>query len=151
MNNFVITELSLAARLFRSGILKYFDKGELTIYITDFCYHHKSHTINNDKSMANLMIQQGFLKLVELNENQIERLLVLHLKYKPRFVMKTISALVFAEQNNLKVISEDDLVREIAKELNIKAHNKEWLLTTLVNDISTMGINLDINCVKEIV
>lgn len=151
MNQLVITEIHLAARLYRSGILKYFNGNELSLLITDFCYETKPLGINNDKMISKKMIEQGILNVVNLNEQQVGKIVELHRLYKPKFVMKTISALVFAQENKLRLISEDELVREIAGELNIRAYDKEWLVTTMVTEISTMGINLDLELVKEII
>lgn len=151
MKHIIITEIHLAARLFRSGILKYFGKGELMLYITDICYNHKSHHISNDKTMAKAMIEQGILNVVELNETEVKRIMELHEKYKPKFVMKTLSALVYAERHNLRIVSEDELLREISNELGIKAYDKEWLVTNIVHEISAMGTNLDLELVKEII
>jgi hypothetical protein len=68
------------------------------------------------------------------------------------FIIKTISALVFARDSRFKLISEDELLRDVArKDLNIQAYNKEWLITTLVNEITMMGVSIDINDVKEII
>lgn len=152
MNNIVITEVHLAARLFRSGILKYFNNEELNFHITDICYEHPVSAQNYDRMHAKLMMEGGMLKVEGLNDQQMLRMGQLHFKYKPRFIVKTISALVLAGERKFKIISEDELLREIArKELNIPAYNKEWLITTLVNEITMMGGSIDINDVKEII
>lgn len=151
MHKLVITETHLAARLFRSGILKFFNTNELTLYITDLCYRNKTININNDRAMAKNMIEQDILKVVELDGAQVDRMVALHQKYKPKFVLKTMSALVYAESEKLKIISDDELFRDTASELNIKAYDKEWLVTTLVREISAMGVNLDLELVKEII
>lgn len=152
MNSIVITEVHLAARLFRSGILKYFNGEELNFYITDFCYDHTLITHNYDRSHTKLMLESGMLKIVGLNEAQMVSMANLYVKYKPKFIIKTISALVFTKSNKFKLISEDELLRDIAKkDLGIQAYNKEWLITTLVNDITMMGESIDINDVKQII
>jgi len=152
MNNIVITEIHLAARLFRSGILKYFNNKELNFYITDFCYDHVPTTHNYDKSHAKLMLQEGMLKVVGLDEHQMKTMAALHQQYRPKFIIKTVSALVLAKENKFKLVSEDELLREIArKDLNIQSFNKEWLVTTLVNEITMMGGSIDINDVKQII
>lgn len=152
MNSIVITEIHLAARLFRSGILKYFNNQELNFYITDFCYDHVPNTHNYDKSHAKLMLQEGMLKVVGLDEHQMKTMAALHQRYRPKFIIKTVSALVLAKENKFKLVSEDELLREIArKDLNIQSFNKEWLVTTLVNEITMMGGSIDINDVKQII
>jgi hypothetical protein len=152
MNNIVITEIHLAARLFRSGILKYFNNEELNFYITDFCYDHALVAPNYDRAHTKLMLDDGMLKVVGLNEQQMTAMENLHRQYKPKFIIKTISALVFARDSRFKLISEDELLREVArKNLNVQAYNKEWLITTLVNEITMMGVSIDIKDVKEII
>jgi len=152
MNNIVITEIHLAARLFRSGILKYFNNEELNFYITDFCYDHTLIAHNYDRAHTKLMLDEGMLKVVGLNELQMSAMANLHRQYKPKFIIKTISALVFARDSRFKLISEDELLREVArKDLNVQSYNKEWLITTLVNEITMMGVSIDINDVKEII
>ena len=152
MNNLVITETHLAAKLFRSGILKYFNNRELNFYITDICYDQALVAHSYDKAHAKLMLAEGMLKVVGLNESQMSRMATLHQRYYPRFIIKTISALVLASENKYKLVSEDELLREVArKELNIQAFNKEWLVTTLVNEITMMGESIDINDVKQII
>jgi len=152
MNSIVITEIHLAARLFRSGILKYFNNRELNFYITDFCYDHMSMMHNYDKAHAKLMLEEGMLKVVGLDERQMTTMAALHQQYRPKFIIKTISALVLAKENKFKLVSEDELLREMArKDLNIQAFNKEWLVTTLVNEITIMGESIDINDVKQII
>lgn len=152
MNNIVITEIHLAARLFRSGILKYFNNQELNFYITDFCYDHILVVNNYDKNHAKQMFDEGMLKVIELDERQMMRMTKLHQTYRPRFIIKTISALVLASENNFKLVSEDELLGDVArKDLNIQAFNKEWLITTLVNEITMMGESIDINDVKQMI
>ncbi len=152
MNNIVITEIKLAARLFRSGILKYFNNKELNFYITDFCYDHALVTPNYDRAHTKLMLDDSMLKVVGLNEQQMAAMASLHHQYKPKFIIKTISALVLARESRFKLVSEDELLREVArKDLNIQAYNKEWLVTTLVNEITMMGESININDVKEII
>lgn len=151
MKAFVVTDVHIVARLYRSGILKYFNEDELIFYITDFCYYEKVIAINNDKIIAKKMIEEGLLKVVELNSNEVEEVSKLHKSYKPKFVAKTISALVYATRNELVLISEDELLRDTASELGIRAYDKEWLIITMVHEISTMGINIDLNMVKEII
>jgi hypothetical protein len=152
MNNIVITEIHIAARLFRSGILKYFNNAELNFYITDFCYDHVFVAHNYDKAHTKLMLEDGMLKVVGLTEVQMTEMAKLHSQYKPKFIIKTISALVLARDNKFKLVSEDELLREVArKDLNVQAYNKEWLVTTLVNEITMMGVAIDINDVKEII
>ena len=152
MNNIVITEIHLAARLFRSGILKYFNNEELNLHITDFCYDHAVVAHNYDRAHTKIILEDGMLKVVGLNEEQMAVMASLHRKYKPKFIIKTISALVFARDSKFKLISEDELLRDVArKDLNVQAYNKEWLITTLVNEITMMGVSININDVKEII
>jgi hypothetical protein len=152
MNSIVITEIHLAARLFRSGILKYFNNQELNFYITDFCYDYMPNAHHYDKAHAKLMLEEGMLKVVGLDERQMKTMAALHQQYRPKFIIKTISALVVAKEHKFKLVSEDELLREVArKHLNVQAFNKEWLITTLVNEITMMGESIDINDVKQII
>ena len=125
MNSIVITEIHLVARLFRSGILKYFNNQELNFYITDFCYDHQPVAHTYDKSHAKLMLQEGMLHVVGLDESQMKTMAALHHQYRPKFIIKTISALVLAKDNKFKLVSEDELLREVAKkDLNVQTFNK---------------------------
>jgi hypothetical protein len=152
MNNIVITEIGLAARLFRSGMLKYFNSEELNFFITDFCYDQALVNHNYDRAHCKLMLDNGMLKVVGLSEGQMIAMGQVYSRYKPKFIVKTVSALIFARDNKYKLISEDELLREISrKELSIQSYNKEWLITTLVNEITMMGISININDVKEII
>lgn len=148
----VITELSLVAKLSRSGLLKYFKASDICFHITDFCYSHKSFTYNNDKIWAKKMTDEGLLRIVNLNEAQMMRSNGLYLQLKPRFIFKTITAIVVAEDFGYKLVSEDDLLIEVAKsDFNIKCTNKEGLITEIVYEISTMGGEVDLELVKLVV
>jgi hypothetical protein len=150
MNNIVITELYIAARLYRSGLLKYFTGKELNFYITDFCYNSRSPFFN-DRVIAKQMIDDGMLQVVKLNEAQMLLVDKWHQHYKPRFVVKSITALVFASDAKFRLFSDCDLLREVATtDFGIRSINKEWLVTTLVNDISVMGEKLDMDLVRQL-
>lgn len=150
MNNIVITELNIVARLYRSGMLKYFTGEELSFYITDFCYNHRLPNFN-DKLIAKQMIEEGIVQVVKLNEAQMVIVDKLHSHYRPKFVVKSITALVFCSEKKFKLFSDCDLLRETAaKDFGIRSINKEWLITTLVNDISVMGEKLDIELIRQL-
>ena len=152
MNNIVITEIQLAASFYRSGLLKYFNSDELAFHITDICYAHKILAINNDRLTAQKMVDAGLLKVVTLDESQMEEVERLHHFYKPKFIVKTVTALVLAKQTGFKLLSQDDLLRETAaQDFKIRAINKGWLIQILVDEISMMGENIDIELVKQII
>jgi len=151
MKNIVITELYLAARLYRVGLLKYFSNQELCFYITDFCYNAKT-AFPNDRQTGKKMLDEGLLKIINLTETQMIRAEKLFYHYRPRFVIKTMTAYVFADENQYRLFSDDELVRDIAaSDFGIKSINKEWLVTSLVNEISLMGGNVDIELVRQMV
>jgi len=154
MKNIIVTEISLPTKLFRSGLLRYFDRTELQFHIPDFCYYYK-YTLNDrnihDRGFAKRMNEQGMLIIAELNEAQMLRHQELLVQYKPKFLAKSVSALVLAEITGFRLISEDGLLREVAsQDFQIRAHNKEWLLTDLVHEIGVRGIQLDLELVKEL-
>lgn len=152
MNNIVVTDLHLVARLYRSGILKYFTNEELKFYITDFCYNHKVLAINNDKLCAKKMIEDGMLSVVTLNEHQMKKVEAVYRNYKPKFIVKTVSAIVLASDCDYKMVSEDELLMEIAwDDLKVKVHPKPWLIRVLGDEISMMGEIIDMDLVKEII
>ena len=155
MKNIIVTDIHLPVRLFLPGLLKYFDPDELRFYITDICYSYKNQPtpLNfHDKVHAKRMVEQGRLEVVGLDETQMGRLCELYQHYKPRFITKTVSALVLAQVTGFKLISEDELLREVAtQDLKIRAHDKEWLITDLLHEIGTRGVNLDIEFVKQLI
>lgn len=152
MNQIVLTEINLAVRLFQMGLLKYFDSDDLVFYITDLCFENRTFAYNNDNFYAKKLQEQGLLKIVSLNEDQMQKLGNLYNTYKPKFIVKTISALIIAHDNNLKFISEDELLRETARQdLGIRSFDKEWLVTDLISEISMMGVSVDIELVKSII
>lgn len=152
MNNLVLTEVGLAVRFFRSGVLKYFDSKDLVFYITDLCYEIKPVEANNDKVFAQKMIEQGLLKVVSFDEHQMKRVNELHKFYKPKFIFETVSGLILAQDTNYKLISENDLLIEIAsEELSIRAFNKEWFLLDIISEVSVMGVSLDIEVLRAII
>jgi hypothetical protein len=151
MNNIVITELNIVARLYRSGMLKYFTGEELNFYITDFCYKHRSPNFINDRLLAKKMVEEGMLQIVKLSEAQMVLVDQWHDYYRPKFVVKSITALVFAGDKKFKLFSDCELLRETATaDFGIRSINKEWLVTTLVNDISVMGEKLDMELVRQL-
>lgn len=152
MNNIVITELSLPVRLFRSGLLRYFNGGELVFFITDLSYENRTISVNNDKIFAKKMIDQGLLKVIDLDEWQMRRVENLYNAYKPKFIFKTISGLVLAQNTNFKLVSEDEILIETAsQDLGIRAYNKEWLLIDIMSEVSLIGNGIDINLLKELI
>ncbi|TPE41530.1 hypothetical protein FJM65_19215 [Pontibacter mangrovi] len=156
MGPIVITEINTAATLYRLGLLKYFNSNNLSIHITDICYNHKgSHdvlTLYNNKMLAKRMEEQGFLKVVELTEIQMKQVAKLYSEYKPKFVVKTISALVYAHEGNMKVISEDELLGDVARgELNLKVYNQEWFVDSLLQELVAMGVKIDSSQLKEMI
>ena len=154
MKNFIVTEIHLPTALFRIGLLKYFDPHELQFHIPDFCYEslitYSDQTLH-DRGFAKRMREQGMLRVVGLNEAQMSRHLVLYQQLKPKFVSKTIAALVVAETTGFQLITANDLLRDVAgRDLTLSAHDHEWLLIDLVHEISVRGIPLDIELVKEL-
>lgn len=150
MNNIVITELNIVARLYRSGMLKYFTGEELNFYITDFCYNQKTPNVN-DKIIAKQMIEEGVLQVVKLNETEMILVDKWHAHYRPKFVVKSVTALVYCSGKKFKLFSDCDLLRETATaDFGIRSINKEWLITTLVNDISVMGEKLDMELLRQL-
>lgn len=138
----VITEMNLVARLFHFGILKYIDGSELNLYMTDLCYCCKPYEeFDRDKSYINEMIKLGQIKILSLNDIQMERAGKLLVRYKPKFVLKTISAMVIAQDKNFTMVSEDELLRETVKELGIPAYDKFWLLDHLIKDNKFLAEN----------
>ena len=65
--------------------------------------------------------------------------------------MKSITALVFAGDKKFKLFSDCELLRETAAaDFGVRSINKEWLVMTLVNDISVMGEKLDMELVRQL-
>jgi len=152
MKNIAITEIQLAASFYRSGLLKYFNNDELAFHITNICYEHKVSALNNDKQTAQKMVDAGLLKVVTLDENQMKEVERLHHFYKPKFIVKTITALVLAKDTGYKLLSQEDLLRETARQdFTIRAISKNWLIQMLVDDITMMGESIDIELVKMII
>lgn len=152
MNSLVITDINLVARFARSGLLKYIENDEFKFFISDICYCHKAITVSNDKLFAKKMIENGMLEVCPLNEHQILNLSEFYKRYKPRFLAKTISAIILTQYLNAKLISEDELLRSVAySDFGIIAHDKEWLLDEIVREIVVKGVNLDIEIVKMII
>jgi len=151
MNNIVVTELNMVARLYRSGMLKYFSGEELSFYITDFCYNHRSPNFINDRQIAKKLVEDGILQVVKLSESQMLLVDKWHNYYRPKFVVKSITALVFAGDKKFKLFSDCELLRETAAaDFGVRSINKEWLVMTLVNDISVMGEKLDMELVRQL-
>ncbi len=98
------------------------------------------------------MIEQGMLEVVPLTEEQMKKTAQVHRKYRPKFIVKTISAMVFAAENRYKIVSEDELLRDVAwDEFKIGVHPKPWLIRMLGDEISMMGEIIDMELVKEII
>lgn len=152
MKKIVITELPLIVKLSKFGILKYFNNDELNFYMTDFCYDHQTFNFNNDKTYAKKLIEDGLLKVVGLDEFQMQRLHVIHKKYKPAFIVKTISALVLAIDMKCKLLSEDENLRDsVSKDFNIKSYGKEHFVDDLIYEINMMGRRIDADLIKFII
>jgi hypothetical protein len=102
--------------------------------------------------LAKKMQEDGILKVVGLTEAQMRQAALLHSKHKPKFIFKTVSALVYASQSNMKLISEDELLRDVARsEFNLKVNDKIWMLDNLVQEIIAMGVKIDSDLIKEII
>lgn len=140
--NIVITEMNLAARLFQCGILKDFDSSELNLYMTDLCYSSKPYEeFYKDKVCVNEMINSGMIKILNLNEMQMDRAGKLLIRYKPKFVLKTVSAMVIAQDYNYKLVTEDELLRDtVKKELGIPSHDKMWLVEYLIEKLKSKSM-----------
>lgn len=134
----VITEMNLVARLFQCGILDYFESNELNLYMTDLCYCSKPYQeFYKDKASVNEMISSGKIKILSLNELQMERASKLLIRYKPKFVLKTVSAIIVAQDSNYTLITEDELLREtVKKELAIPSFDKRWLVEYLIEKLN---------------
>ena len=151
MKKFIVTDLRLATRLYKCGLLKYFNNTELVFHITGPCFNNRLYAYSNDKEIAKKMVQEGLMVVSNLDSNQMQKVQELFEKYKPKFLAKTITSLVYAEQINYQLITEDECLKETAHELNIRAYNKEWLVTSLVSDITLMGGAIDLNMIMEII
>nr|WP_293838383.1 hypothetical protein [uncultured Arsenicibacter sp.] len=154
MKKFIVTEISLIANLLRIGLLRYFENTELQFLITDFCYNHSSagnERIIQEKNFAVRLKKTGLLSETGLNEQQMSRLYELSRQHSPRFLIKTVSALVLAESTGYPLITEDDLLRDVAaKEMKLKSHNQEWLLTDLVHEVSIREKHITLELIKEL-
>lgn len=140
MENVIITEINLAARLFQCGIMKYMDQDELTLHMTDLCYHSKAHDYNTDKDFVKEMMKNGQIKIVELNSKQVERASKLLQRYYPKFVMKTVSSIITATDSDFILVSEDELLREtVSKDFGVKAHDKNWLIDRIIYNLKDKG------------
>ncbi|MFK7107989.1 hypothetical protein V3R08_10130 [Flavobacterium oreochromis] len=129
--------MNLAARLFQCGIMKYLDQDELTLYMTDLCYHSKAHDYNRDKDFVNEMVNVGQIKIIELNSSQVERASKLLQRYYPKFVLKTVSSMVSATDLDFILLSEDALLREtVSKDFGVVAQDKTWLTERIINSLS---------------
>src|SRR5690606_15017445 len=135
----------LAASLSRSGILKYLTPDDILLYATDFCFDHRTIGINNNKQFAQRMRENGFLKVQALDENAMETLSRIYNEHKPKFMEKTLSALVLALNVNHPIVTEDDLLRSTAGAMGIATISKEDFLDRIVALIYIKGIDLEID------
>ena len=151
MKRYLITDVSLASRLYRSGIMNYFNDNKVIFLMTDLCYKGYKFN-NNEKDFADEMIRKNQLQIVCLNESQMIKVQKLYLNYKPKFLIKTISSIVFAGDNDVLFISEDDLLREIAlKDFNIASFDKSWLTTNLIDEIRNENLSINTNILRMII
>lgn len=134
--------MNLAARLFQCGILKYFDSSELNLYMTDLCYSSKPYEeFYKDKVSVNEMINNSEIRILSLNEMQMDRAGKLLMRYKPKFILKTVSAMVVAQDYNYTLITEDELLRDtVKKELGIPSHDKRWLVECLIEKLKSKSM-----------
>lgn len=154
MRPVVLTDVHLAARLVRSGLLKYYSPTELQFLISDigFEYNYPQTTYNqHDRSFAERMKKQGFLHVKSFDDMQMTRLYDLFRQLKPKFTIRILSALLLAEMTNSTLISEDEVLRDVALMSLISAYNKQWLVSQLVHELAFQGITLDIELVNELI
>jgi len=136
MNKILLTEVDLAARLFQFGILRHIESSEFGLYMTDLCYYAKNFDNSKNFDCLKEMVNNGVIKIIELNEPQMERSGKLYRRFYPKFLLKTVSAFVIATEGNFSLISEDELVRSVAiKDLGIPSYGKQWLVDLIINNI----------------
>ncbi|MEZ0540424.1 hypothetical protein [Fibrella arboris] len=154
MRPVVLTDVHLAARLVRSGLLKYYSPEQLQFLISDigFDYNYPQTVYNqHDKSFAERMRKQGFLRVKSFDDIQMTRMYALFRQFKPKFTIRIVSALLLAQMTNSTLISEDEVLRDVAPMCMISAHNKQWLVSQLVHELAFQGITLDVELVNELI
>jgi len=150
MDGIVITELHLAARLFQSGIWKFFERNELKLLMTDFCY---DDDVQNQGSHfdTTMLVKSGHLTIKGLNEKETEQMGLLYRRYKPKFLCKTVSAIVLAKEMDFILISDDELVRDtVIEDFNLAAYNSEWLYQAIVRQIKLENLVDAVNILRKV-
>lgn len=154
MKPVVLTNIHTAARIARSGLLKYFSPQEFRFLISDLGYEHKYPITaynQHDRVFAERMRKQGFLQVSSFVEPQMRRLFELFSYYKPKFTIRIVSALLLAEVTNATLLTEDVVVQDAAISAMISTQTKQWLVTEIIHELAFQGITLDIELVSELI
>lgn len=147
----LVADLSLICKLYRIGLLKYFNESDLSFHITGFCYeaaiNESRHS--NDKQISIKLIKDRMLQISEQDGIEMENVALLHNSLYPKFTLKTASALYYAKEANLCLVTEDLLIRDTAKKLKLKSQDNDWAVSMIVYEISEMGIPITKEAVME--
>lgn len=150
MYRVVVTDIHVITRLYRIGLLKYFNNQEIAFYITEFCYSDIDIVYANDMRLSQQLIDQGILTLVKFPGEDV---LEINKHFQPiqnKFAFKTVSALVFAKRMNYHLLSNCETLSDHARiQMGIKVIEKEKLATNLISDIGSTDINLDSDLINE--
>lgn len=150
MNTLIVTNTSFPARLYRSGILKFFLSSELRFLVTDFCYEQRKIAANSDHFCAIKLIEEKKLEVKNLDEKAINELANLSKKLSSKFLIKTISSLLLAMHERCPIVSDDETLRDEAKKLGLIVMSHENLVDDLILKLYSQGTEIDIEIVKMI-
>jgi len=152
MYKIVVTDIHVITRLYRIGLLKYFNSSEVAFYITDLCYGDLNSVFQSDRIFSKRLIDEGILHVVSSDSDDIREVQKYYTVFHPMFVVKTVSAMVFAKRFNYRLLTNDELLSDVAqKKMGLKVSGKEWLVANLVGDIGAMGFNLDEDLIYELI
>ena len=152
MKKLVLTEPDLAARIHKSGILRYFRKGDIVFYTTDIGCYACIGTQQVGKPMLNRAVETGTLVVVESDERQWRAISSLYSKYSKSFTMKTVAAVYLAGQFGYRLVTDDAALEEMAlKDFGVTSLPKNRLTMELVEEIALMGIVVDLDLINELI
>ena len=152
MENILITEINLAARLFRSGIMKYLNEYEISLHMIDLCYYHKSHDYNSDKNFVKEMVGNEQIKIIGLNSIQLDEASKLYKRYYPKFLIKTVASILVAQELDYTIVSEDALLRETAfNDFCLNANDKNWLVDQIISKLDSKNNSVNTNMLRLVI
>lgn len=143
MNKVVVINSSFPTKLYRFGLLKYFPASEIRFLIPDVCFESRRIGVSSDKFCIKKLIETNQFEVKNFDGHTMNELLNLSNNLGSKFLIKTLSGFVLANQEKCPIILNDELQLEEAKKIGLRVLTNERVVDRLVAELYGQGIEID--------